>query len=81
MASTGLLHLFNLSASSEEQKMVWSLCPMDRTHGIFITLAYAHLDETCYNFTEAWVLANSQVFGLALGKLQTGRLILYSLGP
>lgn len=53
MATPGLLHLFNLNASSEEQKMAWSLYPMDRTHGIFITLAYAHLDETCYNFTGA----------------------------
>ena len=81
MAFTGLLHLFHLSAGSEGQKTEWLLCAVDQTQGICVALASIDLDETCYNSTEVWALANSPVFGLPLGKLQTGRLILSSLGP
>lgn len=67
MAFSGLLHLFNLKASSVVTLL------SGQNQGLFIALASIHLDETCYNSIEAWALANGPMFGLSLGKLQTGR--------
>lgn len=63
MACTGFLHPFSLSAGAKNRGWEWSLCSVDRIDSTFTALASTHLDETWYNFTEAWVLASSLIFG------------------
>lgn len=75
------LHVCSTSTPAvKNRKMSWWHSSVDRNQAFFRCLASDHLCEAWCNFTEACTLARSLMFGLPLGKTQTGRLTLLSLG-